>query len=73
MIWTPEAILKICGLLYQIPGGTGGTHSQSRWADRRTGLAQEGQPVLPGLRNTASLGTSVGEETDIHSILKKFA
>lgn len=73
MIWTLEATLKICGLLYQIPEETGGTHFQSRWADRGTGLVQEGQPVLPGLRNTASLGISVSEETDIYSILEKFA
>lgn len=66
MIWTLEATLKTCGLLYQILEETGDTHFQSRWADRRAGLVQEGQPVLPGLRNIASQDISVGEETDIY-------
>lgn len=64
-IWILEVTLKICGLLCQTLEGTGDTHFQSRWADRGTGLVQEDQPVLPGLRNTASLDISVGEETDI--------
>lgn len=59
MIWILGAILKICGLLYQILEGSGDTHFQNRWAGRETGSAQEDQPALPGPQNRASPDISV--------------
>lgn len=61
VIWILEATLKICGLLYQTLEGIGDTHFQNRWADRATGSAREGRPVLPSPQNTASLDISVQE------------